>query len=60
MGDSSTSNATGPTTPPPGTSSPDFVPELKSTPSAVGTAVVSEYIGALGIEYVDISVCVSA
>jgi hypothetical protein len=57
MGDSFTSNATGPKTPPLGTSSPDFVPELKSTPSATGTAVVSEYIDALGVECVNISVC---
>ena len=50
MGDSSTSNATGPQTPPLGTNIPVFVSELKSTPSATGTAVVSEYIDGLGVE----------
>jgi hypothetical protein len=45
-----TANATGPKTPP-----PTFPPEIKSTPNAVGTAVVSENISAVGTKCVNFS-----
>lgn len=49
-----TSDATGPKTPP--GSSSLFPPEIKSTPNAVGSASMSENIGALGAECVTFNV----
>ncbi|KAG1719638.1 uncharacterized protein EDB91DRAFT_1351878 [Suillus paluster] len=46
-----TPGATAPKTPPHGV---DAVPQLKSTPNAVGSAVVSEHISTLGVDVHDI------
>lgn len=50
-----TSDATRQMTPP--GSSSLFPPEIKSTPSAVGTAAMSDNIGTLGAECVTFAVC---
>jgi hypothetical protein len=42
---------TGPKTPPPGSIFP-LAPELKSTPNAAGSAVVSEHLKTLGVQCV--------
>ena len=49
-----TANATGPKTPPPD-GNPTFPSEIKSTPNAVGIAVISENMHTVGTKYVNFS-----